>query len=143
MNYRETNIIILIICCLFLFISCREIITPVDSQKKTTNLLNNPIESETPNSYTFKISARNNSSNYINAIPVLQYLDLSLAVGNYNSGTVHIQLVNNAQEVVYDRTFNFGFPSSTVNLDRLVPNKVKLEFDNFSGDFSLNLNGNP
>lgn len=144
MNLKKINILILFISLIFIFTSCREIITPTSShEEENTFLLNNPFESETPNSYTFAITARNNSSNYATTIPVLQNLNLSLAVNNYNSGTVHIQLVNNEQIIVYNRIFDFGFPSSTVNLDGLVPSQIKLIFDNFSGDFSLNLNGNP
>jgi hypothetical protein len=144
MYYNKVNIFILIICSIFIFISCREIITPpAGNQEETVSILNFPFETETPNSYTFEISARNNSSNYANTIPVLQSLNLSLAVSNYNSGTIHIKLINNDQVIVYNRIFDFGFPNSTVNLDGLVPRQVSLEFDNFSGDFSLNLNGNP
>ena len=143
MNYRKTNIFAFLICCLFIFSSCREIITPVDNQEETASILNNPFESATPNSYSFEISARNNSSNYANAIPVLQSLNLSLALSNYNSGTVHIKLINRERIIVYNRIFDFAFASSTVNLDGLAPSQVNVKFNNFSGDFSLNINGNP
>ncbi|MEJ2616347.1 MAG: hypothetical protein P8Z35_15430 [Ignavibacteriaceae bacterium] len=143
MNNKKTKIFAVLICCLFIFSSCREIITPTDNQEKTASILNNPIESATPNSYTFEISARNNTSIYANSIPVLQNLNLSLALSNYNSGTVHIQLINHDLVIVYNRIFDFGFKSSTVNLDGLAPSQINLKFDNFSGDFSVNINGNP
>ncbi len=142
-DFKKTNIFIFLICSLFIFSSCREIITPRGNREETASILNNPIEAATPNSYTFEISARNNSSNYANTIPVLQNLNLSIALSNYNSGTVHIKLVNQELVVVYNRIFDFGFPSSTVNLDGLVPSWINLEFDNFSGDFSVNIDGNP
>ncbi|MFZ0453802.1 MAG: hypothetical protein WCE54_18755 [Ignavibacteriaceae bacterium] len=143
MNYKKTNIFVSFICCLFIFSSCREIIAPTDNHEETASILNNPIEAATPNSYSFEISARNNSSNYANTIPILQSLNLSIALNNYNSGTVHIKLVNHDLVVVYNRIFDFGFTSSTVNLDGLSPSQINLKFDNFSGDFSVNLNGNP
>lgn len=143
MNYKKTNIFILTICCLFIFTSCREILTPTVNQEESANILNNPIESATPNSYAFEIIAINNSSNYAKAIPVLQKLNLSLSLNNYNSGSIHIQLINKEQVTVYNRIFSFGISSSTVNLDGLVPSKISLKFNNFSGDFALNLNGNP
>ena len=143
MNNKKTNIFVFFICCLFLFSSCREIITPTDNREETASILNNPIEAATPNSYSFEISARNNTSNYANSIPILQSLNLSLALSNYNSGTVHIQLINRDLVIIYNRIFDFGFTSSTVNLDGLAPSQINLKFDNFSGDFSVNLNGNP
>ncbi len=142
MNNKKTNILALLICYLFMFTSCREVVAPSLVQE-TTDKLNSPIQSITPNSYAFEISAKNNSSNFTNAIPVLQNLNLSLALNNYTSGTVHIQLVNNDQIIIYNRIFGFGFPNSSVNLDGFAPSRITLGFDNFSGDFSLYLNGKP
>jgi len=143
MSYKKTNIFAFLICCFFIFSSCREIIPPTDNQEETASILNNPIESATPNSYTFEISARNNTSNYANSIPVLQNLNVSLALSNYYSGTVHIKLINSDLVIVYNRIFGFGFASSTVNLNGLAPSRINLKFDNFSGDFSVKINGNP
>lgn len=143
MNYIKVNILILLIGFFLTFISCREIVSPTTNQDENAKILNNPIESITSNSYAFEISAKNNSSIFVNSIPVLQNLDLSLALNNYDSGTVHIQLINNENIPVYNRIFTFGFSTSTANLDGLLPSQIYLEFDNFSGDFILILNGNP
>ncbi len=142
MNYKKITLLSLLIIYLFISASCREVIAPSINQENA-DYVNNPIESETPNSYSFEISAEKNSSNYLNNIPVLQKLNLSLALNNYASGTVHIKLIDNEQVIIYNRIFTFGFPTSTVNLDGLAPSQISLEFENFSGDFSLYLNGNP
>ena len=142
MNYKKTNLLSLLVIYLFISASCREVTAPSINQEYA-DYLNNPIESKTPNSYSFEISAENNSSNYLNNIPVLQKLNLSLALKNYTSGTVHIKLINNEQIIIYNRIFTFGFPASSVNLDGLAPSQISLEFESFSGDFSLYLDGNP
>ena len=143
MNCQKGYIVALSFCFLFIFAACREIITPEANQEEPASTLNRPIESATPNSYNFEIMAKNNSSNFAKHIPVLQILNLSLSVNNYNSGTVHIQLINMDQTTVYNKIFSYGISNSTVNLDSLAPSIISLKFDNFTGDFAVNLNGKP
>ena len=76
-------------------------------------------------------------------LPILKNLNLSLSLNNYSSGTVSIFLVNKDQVVVYNRIFGSNLTTSSVNLDGLLPSLIKIEFGNFSGNFSLHLAGKP
>jgi hypothetical protein len=142
MNCKKINILILLIFYVFFISCCREeILTP--SRIESINLLNNPIQAVTASSYTFEITAQDNSSYFIDPIPILRNLNLSLSLDNYTSGTVSIFLVNKEQIVVYNRIFGNNLTTSSVNLDGLLPSLIKIEFGNFSGDFSLQLAGKP
>ena len=142
MNYQKLNIYFAFTITILLFASCREeILTP--SKIETNILLNSPIQSVTASSYSFEITAEDNSSYFLDPLPILKNLNLSLSLNNYSSGKVSIFLVNKDQVTVYNRIFGSNVSASSVNLDGLLPSLIKIEFGNFSGNFSLHLAGKP
>ena len=136
MNSKKINIFALLICYLFLFSSCREeIIAPL--KPDAADRINNPVQSATSNSYSFSINAQSNSSFFIDAVPVLPSLDLSLSLDNYSGGYVYIFLTENNGRLVYSDTCGANFNNSSINLDGFLPSRIELQFENFSGNFSF------
>jgi hypothetical protein len=104
-------------------------------------MINKPVESKTDNTYSFEINAEAISSYYISSIPVLKKLTLKLSLSNYAAGIVNIRLQKAAAGIIYNKFYKENINNFSVNLDNISPDTIQLEFENFSGEFSIMLTG--
>ena len=117
--------------------SCREeIINP----NNTGGNLNEPVLVTTNNSYSFFINAANISYNVTNSTYLTgSQNNLLFTVTDHSSGNINVTVFNPAGDDVTEYNLNLNGSGYFINLSGTLIDKIKFNFNNFSGKFKLEI----
>ena len=139
-NLKRQKYIFLLLSYLFClsFWGCREDI--YDPNNKDSSI-NEPITISYRNSYSFLINARQITyyvadSTQIDG-PAAQ---LSVSLDNYQAGYVEVYITDLQKNSVYSGRFNSNIKSMTAYLNGHLPERLALNFQNFSGNLRIDIN---
>ncbi len=122
---------------IFTFFSCRENIL---SSKNPIGNINEPIKTKSFDSYTFEINASKITFNETDDTELnITRADVLVSVKNYSSGIVSITVIGDNKLNLYSLSFTGNTTGQSAKITNHVPEKVKLEFRNFSGNFKLRI----
>lgn len=130
-NYR---LLILIIFTL-VFVACREDIIQPDTFIGT---INEPVQINEPNSYTFAIHAENISVNVTNNTFISSFTSrISISIADYTSGYVSISIIDTGDKLRFSYFGNEDERSFSEALAGYLPAYVKIRAVNFSGKLKI------
>ena len=120
---------------IFIFFSCREnIISPENSPGN----INKPVKIKSSESYTFEINAFKITFNETDDTQLkITRADVFISITNYSSGMVSVTIVGDNKLDLYSLSFTGNTNGRFAKITNHVPEKVRLEFKNFSGSLRL------
>ena len=120
------------------FIGCREDV--YDPNNKDSNV-NEPITLNYYNSFTFMINA-NNITYYDVENTYLQepLAEINIGIENYQMGYVEIFVTNNERVSLFGQKFTANTQNLTAILKGYSPERLAINFHNFSGNLKIVLN---
>ncbi len=122
---------------IFSSFSCRENI--LTSENSIGNI-NEPIKSKTFENYTFEINASKITFNETDETKLnITRADVFVSVTNYSSGIVTATVVGDNKLDLYSTSLTKNGSENTGKITNHVPEKVRLEFRNFSGNFRIRI----
>ena len=129
------SIRVLLTLIIFVFFSCRENIL---SSENSIGNINEPIKTKTQESYTFEINASKITFNETDDTQLnITRADVFVSVNNYSSGIVSITVIGDNKLDLYSISFTDNGTGQTAKIINHVPEKVRLEFINFSGNLKV------
>ena len=139
MNKFSPNIfLIFVISIIFLSVSCREDIVLPD---EFAGNVNEPLELNNFNSYTFLIDAKKISVNYKKQADFSSfYTQISISITDYSSGTVRFKIKDNQSVNRFSYFGNTNEYNYKESLSGFVPYLIEIEADDFSGKLKIQLN---
>ncbi len=125
---------------LFLLIvlySCREeIVDPT----KSVGTVNQPVSLNYYNSYTFLIDAQDISFVQTDLTNITYNKSkITFSIKNYSSGYVGIKIISENKSVIFYKYLGYNVSDTTVFFTFVIPEKIQLNFDHFTGKLKLNL----
>ena len=96
-----------------------------------------PVIINTTNNYTYTVQAEEYSHTFTDYLNFnSDTLEVYIMLGNYVDGNGNISIASDSNTIFVDTlNSNKTFIKTGINVN--VPNSVRMEFDDFSGDFSL------
>ncbi|MCG6914349.1 hypothetical protein LJE86_10575 [bacterium BMS3Abin03] len=139
MNKFSPNIfLIFVISIIFLSVSCREDIVLPD---EFAGNVNEPLELNNFNSYTFLIDAKKISVKYKKQADFSSfYTQISISITDYSSGTVRFKIKDNQSVNRFSYFGNTNEYNYKESLSGFVPYLIEIEADDFSGKLKIQLN---
>lgn len=143
MFYKNKILLQISLCVIISFLvlsfySCRENI--ITNQNSLGNI-NEPVKSKNPESYSFEINASKITFNETDETQLnITKSDVQISVTNYSSGIVIITVVGDNLMNLYTSSFTNNGNSPTVKITNHIPEKIKVDFQNFSGKLKININ---
>ena len=140
MFYKQNIILIISIrviltLIIFVFFSCRENIL---SSENSIGNINEPIKTKSPESYTFEINASKITFNETDNTQLnITRADVFVSIRNYSSGIVSITVIGDNKLNLYSASFTDNTAGQSTKITNHVPEKVRLEFRNFSGNLKV------
>lgn len=140
MFYKQNIILIISIrviltLIIFVFFSCRENIL---SSENSIGNINEPIKTKSPESYTFEINASKITFNETDNTQLnITRADVFVSIRNYSSGIVSITVIGDNKLNLYSASFTDNAAGQSTKITNHVPEKVRLEFRNFSGNLKV------
>lgn len=119
-------------------VGCREDV--YDPNNKDLNI-NEPITLDYFNSYTFMINANNITYYVVENTNLEEPLAvLNIRIENYQSGYVEIFVTDNQLVSLYSKKLEFNTQNLTATLKGYSPERLAINFHNFSGNLKIELN---
>ena len=132
-NYRLFIFIVFIL----LTVGCREDIIEPDTYVGT---INEPVQINEPNSYTFIIHAQNISVNVTNNTYISSFTSrISIAIADYSSGYVSISVISRDDNSRFSYFGNGDENFYTESLAGYIPASVRIRAVDFSGKLKIEL----
>jgi hypothetical protein len=130
-NYRNSILIIFIL----LTVTCRENIIEPDTFVGT---INEPVQINQRNSYTFIIHAQNISVNVTNNTFLASFTSrISISIADYTSGYVNIRIIDREDNSRFTYFGNEDENFFTESLNGYVPSRIALRAVDFSGKLKI------
>jgi hypothetical protein len=130
-NYRNSILIIFIL----LTVTCRENIIEPDTFVGT---INEPVQINQRNSYTFIIHAQNISVNVTNNTFLASFTSrISISIADYTSGYVNIRVIDREDNSRFTYFGNEDENFFTESLIGYVPSRIALRAVDFSGKLKI------
>ena len=137
----KKKIILKISFCIFIaitvfsFFSCRENIITTEN---SIGNINEPVKSKSPENYTFEINASKITFNETDETQLnITRADVFVSVTNYSSGIVSVTIVGDNKLDLYSASLTNNGTGQPAKITNHVPEKIRLEFRNFSGNFRI------
>ncbi len=132
------SIQIILTITLVSFTSCRENILTNDN---SIGNINEPVKIKTFESYTFEINASKITFNETDKTQLnITKADVITSVSEYSSGIVSITVVGDNLQNLYTSSFTENRTGEMGTIINHVPEKVKIEFNNFTGKLKVRIN---
>jgi len=114
--------------------ACRENVLTINS----VGNINEPVKSKSPESYTFEINASKITFNETDDTQLnITSADVFVSVKDYSSGIVSVTIIGDNKLNLYSASLTENGNAQTVQIRNHVPEKVRVEFRNFSGKFKI------
>ncbi len=126
---------VLLTLFVFSFLSCRENILTTEN---SLGNINEPVKTKSPENYTFEINASKITFNETDETQLnITRADVFVSVMNYSSGIVSVTVVGDNKLDLYTATLTSNETKQPAKITNHVPENVRLEFRNFSGNFRI------
>lgn len=134
----QISIIIIASFLTISFSSCRENII---TNENSLGNINEPVKSKTPESYSFEINASKITFNETDETQLnITNADIFISVSEYSSGFVSITVIGDNLSNLYSTSFTDNGSSPPQKITNHVPEKIKVNFQNFSGKLKISIN---
>lgn len=136
-NFSSKFILFFILFIAFLLISCRE---EINSPDKFARNVNEPLEANNFNSYTFLIDADKISIDYDKKPDFTSFnTRILITISDYSSGTIRINVKDSQSENRFSYFGNNNEDFYTELLNGFIPYSIELATTNFTGKLKIQL----
>lgn len=127
-----------ILALVFIVISCREnVLLP----EQYTTTINEPIQKNEQNSYSFTINAQNISIDVVNVAQFTSHTSrITISIQDYSSGNVSVRVNDKEMNSRFSYFGNEDEDLYTESLIGYVPGSISISTVNFTGILSIRLN---
>ncbi|PIW69602.1 MAG: hypothetical protein COW08_06295 [Ignavibacteriales bacterium CG12_big_fil_rev_8_21_14_0_65_30_8] len=134
----QISIIVIVSFLTITLSSCRENII---TNENSLGNINEPVKFKTPESYSFEINASKITFSETDETQLnITNADIFISVSEYTSGFVSVTIIGDNLLNLYTTTFTNNGSSPSKKITNHVPEKIKVNFQNFSGKLKIRIN---
>ena len=134
----QISIIVVVSFLTITLSSCRENII---TNENSLGNINEPVKFKTPESYSFEINASKITFSETDETQLnITNADIFISVSEYTSGFVSVTIIGDNLLNLYTTTFTNNGSSPPKKITNHVPEKIKVNFQNFSGKLKIRIN---